>query len=128
MTLQVAQSATDVILCLSAVELSGSASCCALLQKLAAQALDRWALRKVAIAHRTGRVNVAEASVIVCTSSAHRLSAIEACHWLIDELKATVPIWKREFFRDGSVWKENAESRRHQALHAQEREQCATRS
>lgn len=86
------------------------------MQKLAAHAHDRWGLSKVAIVHRTGRVDVAEASVVVCASSPHRRAALEACGWLIDELKATVPIWKREFFRDGSVWKENAESRRHQAL------------
>jgi molybdopterin synthase catalytic subunit len=39
-------------------------------------------------------------------------AALQAAHWAIDELKATVPIWKKEFFEDGSVWKENAESRR----------------
>lgn len=39
-------------------------------------------------------------------------AALQAVHWAIDELKATVPIWKKEFFEDGSVWKENAESRR----------------
>eukprot|EP00879_Flechtneria_rotunda_P012778 GHRR01013342.1.p2 GENE.GHRR01013342.1~~GHRR01013342.1.p2 ORF type:complete len:102 (+),score=6.99 GHRR01013342.1:533-838(+) len=44
-------------------------------------------------------------------SSAHRRAALEATHWAIDELKATVPIWKKEFFEDGSLWKENAESR-----------------
>jgi len=66
---------------------------------------------RVAIGHRTGTVLVGEASVIIAVSSAHRAAALEAVHWAIDELKATVPIWKKEFFVDGSTWKENAESR-----------------
>jgi molybdopterin synthase catalytic subunit len=68
---------------------------------------------RVAIGHRTGTVLVGEASVIIAVSSAHRAAALEAVHWAIDELKATVPIWKKEFFADGSTWKENAESRLH---------------
>lgn len=83
-----------------------------LLQNLASAAHERWLLTKVAIAHRVGRVDVTGASVVICTSSPHRAAAMEACHWLIDELKATVPIWKREHFENGSVWKENAESSR----------------
>eukprot|EP00892_Ulva_mutabilis_P002382 jgi/Ulvmu1/12144/UM085_0008.1 len=56
-------------------------------------------------------MQVTEASVVIAASAPHRQAAIEACHWIIDELKAVVPIWKKEFFCDGSVWKENAESR-----------------
>jgi molybdopterin synthase catalytic subunit len=82
------------------------------LQNMATAAQERWGLSKVAIAHRTGRVNVGEASVIICTSSPHRAAAIASCQWLIDELKAIVPIWKREYFEDGSVWKENEEAKR----------------
>ena len=70
-------------------------------------------MARVAIGHRTGTVLVGEASVIIAVSSAHRAAALEAVHWAIDELKATVPIWKKEFFADGSTWKENAESRLH---------------
>ena len=51
------------------------------------------------------------ASVHIAGSSAHRHPAIQACHWAIDTLKATVPIWKKEYFADGSTWKENEESR-----------------
>lgn len=75
-------------------------------------ACNRWDLKKIAIAHRTGTVLIGEASVIIVASSPHRRDALEACHWAIDELKASVPIWKKEFFAGGQVWKENEESRR----------------
>lgn len=74
-------------------------------------ALDKWNLCKVIAMHRLGAVLVAEASVVIAASAPHRKEAIEACHWIINELKAVVPIWKKEFFQDGSVWKENTESR-----------------
>lgn len=63
----------------------------------------------VAVHHRLGVVAVGEASVVIAVSSAHRREAIEACHFAIDELKATVPIWKREVYADGSTWKANCE-------------------
>jgi len=72
----------------------------------------RWDITKIAIAHRTGTVPVGESSVIIAVSSVHRKEALEATHYAIDELKATVPIWKKEFFEGGDVWKENAEQRR----------------
>ena len=68
----------------------------------------RWdGLLRIAIAHRVGVVGVGETSVIIAASSAHRADAIEAVGWMIDELKATVPIWKKETFEGGEVWKEN---------------------
>ncbi|KAG2493258.1 hypothetical protein HYH03_008396 [Edaphochlamys debaryana] len=82
------------------------------LQELAHQMQSKWSVCKVAIAHRTGTVLVGEPSVIIAVSSAHRRESLEAVHWAIDELKATVPIWKKEYFEDGSTWKENEESRR----------------
>ncbi|KAG7672204.1 hypothetical protein Ndes2526B_g06811 [Nannochloris sp. 'desiccata'] len=81
------------------------------LLELCEEAYTKWDLKKVAMAHRTGVVAVGEASVVIVISSAHRIEALEAVHWAIDELKATVPIWKKEFFEGGEVWKENAESR-----------------
>ena len=75
------------------------------------QARKRWDLVAIALAHRIGTVAVGEASVIIVASSPHRKDALEAVHWVIDELKATVPIWKKEFFKDGEIWKENAENR-----------------
>jgi molybdopterin synthase catalytic subunit len=56
------------------------------------------------LVHRLGRLQIDETSVLIVVASAHRASAFEACLWLIDTLKQTVPIWKRESFHDGSVW------------------------
>jgi molybdopterin synthase catalytic subunit len=65
----------------------------------------RWPdVQQVAMAHRIGRLGIGEASVIIAVSAAHRQQAFEACHFAIDRLKETVPIWKREIFEDGAVW------------------------
>lgn len=65
----------------------------------------RWPeARAVAMAHRVGRLAIGEASVAIAVSAAHRRQAFEACHFAIDRLKDTVPIWKREMFEDGAVW------------------------
>jgi molybdopterin synthase catalytic subunit len=58
----------------------------------------------VRIVHRLGRLEIGETSVLIIVASAHRGAAFEACRWLIDTLKRTVPIWKKEFFSDGAVW------------------------
>lgn len=65
----------------------------------------RWpGVKQVAMAHRVGRLGIGEASVVIAVSAAHRHDAFEACHFAIDRLKETVPIWKREIFEDGAVW------------------------
>lgn len=65
----------------------------------------RWPdIKQVAMAHRIGRLAIGEASVVIAVSAAHRQQAFEACHFAIDRLKETVPIWKREIFEDGAVW------------------------
>jgi len=74
------------------------------MESLASQALDRFQIRDVALVHRLGRLEIGETSVLVAVASAHRAAAFEACRWLIDTLKRTVPIWKREHFADGAVW------------------------
>jgi molybdopterin synthase catalytic subunit len=56
------------------------------------------------LVHRLGRLEIGEASVLVVVASAHRAAAFDACRWLIDTLKRTVPIWKKEYFEDGAVW------------------------
>lgn len=61
----------------------------------------------IAIAHRTGRVEVGEASVAIAISAPHRREALAACAQAIDRLKATLPVWKKEVFADGSEWREN---------------------
>lgn len=81
------------------------------LRKLCEAAMARWEVRRMSVWHKTGDCPVKEASVVIAVSSPHRRAALEACAWAIDELKATVPIWKKEFFEGGEVWKENAESR-----------------
>ena len=65
----------------------------------------RWPdVRQIAMVHRIGRLAIGEASVAIAVSAAHRREAFEACHFAIDRLKETVPIWKREVFEDGAVW------------------------
>jgi len=71
---------------------------------LAAEAKAKFSVREVALVHRLGRLNVGESSVLVVVASAHRGAAFDACRWLIDTLKKTVPIWKKEHFEDGAVW------------------------
>jgi molybdopterin synthase catalytic subunit len=71
---------------------------------LAAEAVKKFGVRDVALVHRLGRLHVGETSVLVAVASAHRGSAFEACRWLIDTLKKTVPIWKKEQFVDGAIW------------------------
>ena len=66
---------------------------------------QRWpGVKRVAMLHRIGRLAIGEASVAIAVSAAHRREAILACHYAIDRLKETVPIWKREIFEDGAVW------------------------
>ena len=74
------------------------------MRALAAEAVERFGVRDVAVVHRLGRLVVGETSVLVVVASAHRGAAFEACRWLIDTLKKTVPIWKKEQFVDGAVW------------------------
>lgn len=74
------------------------------MQKLAEEAVAKFGVRDVAMVHRLGRLGVGETSVLIAVASAHRAQAFEACRWLIDTLKKTVPIWKRETFVDGAVW------------------------
>ncbi len=64
---------------------------------------------RVAIVHRLGDVGVGGTSVAIAASSAHRAPALAAVQYAIDAVKASVPIWKKEFYEDGEVWKENAE-------------------
>jgi len=74
------------------------------MEELAAQARGQFQVREVAIVHRLGRLKVGETSVLIVVASAHRAAAFDACRWLIDTLKRTVPIWKKEYFEDGAVW------------------------
>jgi molybdopterin synthase catalytic subunit len=74
------------------------------MEKLALQALSGYAVRDIRIVHRIGRLEIGESSVLIVVASAHRGAAFDACRWVIDSLKKTVPIWKKEFFADGAAW------------------------
>jgi molybdopterin synthase catalytic subunit len=74
------------------------------MQALVAQATQQFPVREVLLHHRLGRLAIGETSVLIVVASAHRAAAFDACRWLIDTLKKTVPIWKQEFFLDGVVW------------------------
>jgi molybdopterin synthase catalytic subunit len=74
------------------------------MEALAERAVKQFQVREVALVHRLGRLEIGETSVLIVVASAHRAAAFEACRWLIDTLKRTVPIWKKEYFEDGAVW------------------------
>ena len=74
------------------------------MEKIAGQTFEKWPVQKVLIHHRTGTLQVGEVPVIIAVSAAHRDAAFEACRYIIDTLKQTVPIWKKEAFEDGEVW------------------------
>lgn len=68
----------------------------------------KWpAITGVAIAHRVGRVEVGEPSVVIAVSAPHRADALAACAHGIERLKQTLPVWKKEVFQDGEIWREN---------------------
>ncbi len=71
---------------------------------IAEQAREKFGVRQIAMVHRLGRLEIGETSVLLVVASAHRGAAFEACRWMIDTLKKTVPIWKKETFVDGVVW------------------------
>jgi molybdopterin synthase catalytic subunit/molybdopterin converting factor small subunit len=74
------------------------------MQKLAAEAAERFAIDCGGVVHRLGRLEIGESSIVIVVTSAHRAAAFDACRWLIDTLKRTVPVWKKEHFADGAVW------------------------
>jgi len=74
------------------------------MRELGLKARERFSVRQVTMLHRLGRLEIGETSVLIVVASGHRSAAFEACRWLIDTLKQTVPIWKKETFADGAVW------------------------
>lgn len=74
------------------------------MEKIADSALEKWSLNKVVMRHAVGEKVVEEPVVVVGASSAHRDACFEACRYLIDTLKETVPIWKKEKFKNKTVW------------------------
>ncbi len=76
------------------------------IRTIIAEAQRRWGVERVAVAHRFGRLEIGEASVIIVVATPHRGEAFEACRYIIDTLKSTVPIWKKEVAADGEEWVE----------------------
>jgi molybdopterin synthase catalytic subunit len=72
--------------------------------ELISEMRSKWELGKIAIAHRTGRVDIGETSMVVAVGSAHRRPAFESALYFVDRLKEVVPIWKKELFEGGEVW------------------------
>jgi molybdopterin synthase catalytic subunit len=81
------------------------------MQRLGAEAHERFPIAHIGIVHRTGRLDIGETSVVIAASAPHRKAAFEACEWAIRELKRTVPIWKKEVFENGEEWVDAADSR-----------------
>jgi molybdopterin synthase catalytic subunit len=78
------------------------------LQRIAREAMARWQIHRIAIVHRLGEVPVTQDAVVVGVAASHRTEAFEACRFLIDALKSSVPIWKEEILEKGSRWAANA--------------------
>jgi molybdopterin synthase catalytic subunit len=74
------------------------------MREICAYIHQTYAIHRVAILHRLGRLEIGETSVFIAVSAPHRAAAFDACRYAIDTLKRTVPIWKKEFFEDGAVW------------------------
>ncbi len=82
------------------------------INKLINEAYATWNLCKVSFVHRVGRVDIGEASIVIAVSSPHRKEAFEACRFLIDNVKKTVPIWKKEYFDDDYNWVEGEQNKK----------------
>jgi len=76
------------------------------IREIVAEAERRWGVERVAVAHRIGRLEIGEASVMIVVASPHRAEAFDACRYIIDTLKTTVPIWKKEVATNGEEWVE----------------------
>lgn len=74
------------------------------LARIGEDASKKWQICRMAIVHRLGPVQITDASVVIAVSSAHREAAFAACRFAIEEIKRTVPIWKKEVFEGGEVW------------------------
>jgi molybdopterin synthase catalytic subunit len=81
------------------------------MRKIGDEIAERWPEARLAMAHRTGRLEIGEASVVMSVSCPHRAEAIAACKWGIDRLKESVPIWKKEHAADGTYWIEGDEAK-----------------
>lgn len=74
------------------------------IEEIAEQAAKKWRLERVVAVHRSGVCELGEPTVVISCGAAHRGDALEACRWIIDTVKESVPIWKKEIYADGSAW------------------------
>jgi len=74
------------------------------LRRIGDDASKKWQICRMAIVHRIGPVQITQASVMIAVSSAHREAAFAACRFAIEEIKKTVPIWKKELYEGGELW------------------------
>jgi molybdopterin synthase catalytic subunit len=74
------------------------------MREIGAQIHEKFAIHRIAMVHRLGRLEIGETSVFIAVSAPHRAAAFDACRFAIDTLKHTVPIWKKEYFQDGAIW------------------------
>ncbi len=74
------------------------------LEKILRVANEKWPIHKISVLHALGRKEIGDLAVVIAVSAAHRDAAFQACRYIIDTLKQTVPIWKKEIFEDGEVW------------------------
>ena len=80
------------------------------MREIGQQAIDRFGLTNVAILHRTGRLEIGETSLLIAVSCGHRAESFDGGHWLVNEIKKKVPVWKKEVWEDGEAWVEGPES------------------
>ncbi|GAA5522913.1 molybdenum cofactor biosynthesis protein MoaE [Aliifodinibius salicampi] len=74
------------------------------LEKIVNRAKEQWPIKNISVIHRIGELRISDIAVVIAVSSPHRKEAFRACEFVIDTLKETVPIWKKEFFEDKEVW------------------------
>jgi molybdopterin synthase catalytic subunit len=74
------------------------------MQKIVDKAKEKWPITAASIVHRTGSLAIGDTAVIIAVATPHRTDSFAACQYMIDTLKQTVPIWKKEIFEDGEVW------------------------
>ena len=74
------------------------------LREIADEVSDKWPIQDISILHRIGRLEIEDISLVVAIASPHRKEAFQACGYVVDRIKETVPIWKKEVFEDGQVW------------------------
>jgi molybdopterin synthase catalytic subunit len=80
------------------------------MREIAEESIQRFGFEDVAVLHRTGKLEIGETSLLIAVSSGHRAESFEGGHWLVNEVKKRVPVWKKEVWSDGESWIEGPES------------------